>query len=63
MSEVVRITLLITSRYHETTSSFAGWRYRYIREGDHASGSFAEWLLPEYEKLFLIVWKDGVKPQ
>ena len=62
MNKDVRRAILITSRYHET-SSFVGWRYRFVFEEDQRGGSFAERLLPEYEKLFEVVWNDGVEPQ
>jgi len=52
--------LTIISYFHEQSMTFGGLRYRYIIDDKfQTSGSFAESLLPTYEKIYDINWKES----
>jgi len=57
MNNLDKKTMIIKSKYHESCSSFIGWRYRWKTEDDGLQGSFAELLLPVYNEKFNLVFE------
>lgn len=56
----MRETLIITSKFTESTTNSIGTAYRYIIDNKHkSSGAFNVSLLPIYEELFDIDWRES----